>query len=303
MPGMDRWAAESRRLHSMSMPFLNEELMKGTPRFRGQDLRDPRLRRSTLDPKAIVFESRLGGGSDGFVWKVRFGDEGPFALKVFWDQVPPHEPGSYYSMQRECQNAAVFQMMEASLDVDPVLVYDQPMGRKDAIENYFSFCEENCCPNLLPNNAKPVTLPGVKYISTMPRLTKCHGWLKLRKDLWSGLPDDMQASHEDPSKVKKLMASHLDCIGIVYELIEDGESDAAAIEELDRFLWQAGFAFTIAPNLKDWKNGIMIDHAGIVHVRGYGWNEDDYMKRSVEEMLAESGARRHSRDEEPLGSK
>lgn len=206
-------------------------------------------------------------------------------------------------MQRECQNAAVFQMMEASLDVDPVLVYDQPMGRKDAIENYFSFCEENCCPNLLPNNAKPVTLPGVKYISTMPRLTKCHGWLKLRKDLWSGLPDDMQASHEDPSKVKRLMASHLDCIGIVYELIEDGESDAAAIEELDRFLWQAGFAFTIAPNLKDWKSGIMIDHAGIVHVRGYGWNEDDYMKRSVEEMLAESCARMHSREDEPLASK
>jgi hypothetical protein len=85
MPGMDRYAAESRRLQSMSMPFLNEELMKGTPRFRGQDLRDPRLRRSTLDPKAIVFESRLGGGSDGFVWKVRFGDEGPFALKVVSD--------------------------------------------------------------------------------------------------------------------------------------------------------------------------------------------------------------------------
>ena len=82
MPGMDRYAAESRRLQSMSMPFLNEELMKGPPRFRGKDLRDPRLRRSTLDPKTIVFESRLGGGSDGFVWKVRFGDEGPFALKV-----------------------------------------------------------------------------------------------------------------------------------------------------------------------------------------------------------------------------
>ncbi|KAL6881002.1 hypothetical protein J3F83DRAFT_710844 [Trichoderma novae-zelandiae] len=302
MPGMDRYAAESRRLQAMSMPFLNEELMKGPPRFRGQDLRDPRLRRSTLDPKTIVFEAQLGGGSDGYVWKVRFGDEGPFALKVFWDQVPPHAPGSYYSMQRECQNAAVFQMMEASLAVDPVLVYDHPMGKKDAIENYFSFCEENCAPGCIQTTPKEAALPGATYLSTMPRMAKCHGWLKLRKDLWSGLADGLQASHEDPSKVKRLMSSHMDCIGVVYELIEEGENDAAAIEDVDRFLWQAGFAYTIAPNMRDWKNGVLIDHAGIVHIRGYGWNEDDYMKKGVQQMLSELSDATDSPDDEPLGS-
>lgn len=81
-PPIDRYAAERRRLKAMSKPFLNDELMQGPPRFRGEDLRQPRLRRCTFDPKTIEFECRLGGGDDGFVWKVRINGLGPFALKV-----------------------------------------------------------------------------------------------------------------------------------------------------------------------------------------------------------------------------
>lgn len=84
-PPVDRYAAERRRLKAMSKPFLDDEFMEGPPRYRGSDYRQPRLRRSTFDPKTLVFESRLGGGDDGFVWKVRFGGEGPFAMKVVSD--------------------------------------------------------------------------------------------------------------------------------------------------------------------------------------------------------------------------
>lgn len=89
-PQIDRYAAERRRLKAMSKPFINDEFMEGRPRFRGSDYRQPRLRRSTFDPKTLVFESRLGGGDDGFVWKVRFDNEGPFAMKVVSDYPSPY---------------------------------------------------------------------------------------------------------------------------------------------------------------------------------------------------------------------
>ncbi|KAL7950365.1 hypothetical protein V8C42DRAFT_197163 [Trichoderma barbatum] len=284
---MDRYAAERRRLQSMSRPFLNDELMEGLPRFRGRDLKNPRLRRSTFDPKTLVFESRLGGGADGYVWKVRFGDEGPFALKVFWDQVPPNEVGTYYSMQRECQNAAVLQMMEASVATEPVLVYDRPVGKKDAIENYFAFCEENRVGKLGLESKTEMPPPGTRLITELPRMAKCYGWLKLHSDLWEELPISLQATHKEVSKVRKLIGSHMNCIAVVYELIEDGENDAATVEEVDNFLWHAGFAYTIVPHARNWKSGVLVDHAEIVHTRGYGWNEDDYMKRTAEQILTE----------------
>ncbi|RFU81618.1 hypothetical protein TARUN_566 [Trichoderma arundinaceum] len=287
MPPLDRYAAERRRLRTMSRPFLNDEFMEGPPRFRGADLKDPRLRRCTFDPKTIVFESRLGGGADGYVWKVRFGDEGPFALKVFWDQTPPREAGTYYSMQRECQNAAVLQMMEAAVACEPVLVYDRPSGRRDAIENYFAFCEENCLAEADWDDAEEMPPPGTRLISSIPRMTKCYGWLKLHSDLWMELPISLQASHKEVSKVRRLIQSHMNCIAIVYELIEEGENVPATVEEVDDFLWHAGFAYTMEPHARNWKGGVLVDHAEIVHTRGYGWNEDDYMKRTAEQILTE----------------
>ncbi|KAL7796523.1 hypothetical protein V8C37DRAFT_372050 [Trichoderma ceciliae] len=287
MPTLDRYAAERYRLRTMSKPFLNEEPMEGPPRYRGIDFKNPRLRRSTFDPKTIVFESRLGGGADGYVWKVRFGDGGPFALKVFWDQVPPSKDGTYYAMQRECQNAAVLQMMEASVASQPVVVYDRPEGKQDAMENYFSFCEENFTGKRGWAAAEEVPPPGTRFISTFPRMTKCYGWVKLRNDLWMELPASLQASHKDVGKVRRLVESHLDCIAVVYELVEQGENETCTVEEVDNFLWHAGFAYTVEPHAKNWRSGVLVDHAEIVHTRGFGWNEEDYMKRTAEQMLTE----------------
>lgn len=81
-PSMDRIVAEHIHQRAMSTIFLNEKLMKGPPRFREADLKDPRLRHCAFDPETIIFESRIGGGKDGYVWRVKFGDEGPFVLKV-----------------------------------------------------------------------------------------------------------------------------------------------------------------------------------------------------------------------------
>lgn len=190
-------------------------------------------------------------------------------------------------MQRECQNAAVLQMMKASVAVEPVLVYERPVGKKDAIENYFAFCEENCIGEHGWDAAKETPNEGTKLISALPRMAECYGWLKLHSDLWAELPVSLQASHKEFNKVRRLVASHMDCIAVVYELIEDGENDAATVEEVDDFLWHAGFAYTIEPHARNWKSGVLVDHAEIVHTRGFGWNEEDYMKRTADQILTE----------------
>ncbi|KAL7916147.1 hypothetical protein GGI35DRAFT_431922 [Trichoderma velutinum] len=187
-------------------------------------------------------------------------------------------------MQRECQNAAVLQMMEASVATEPVFVYDRPFGKVDALENYFAFCEENSVGKLrLDANAK-MPPPGTVLITELPRMAKCYGWLKLHSDLWEELPISLEATHEEAQRVKKFVGSHMNCIAVIYELIEDGKNDMASVGKVDNFLWYAGFAYTNEPHEKSWKSGVLVDHAEVVHTRGYGWNEEDYMDRSADQI-------------------
>jgi len=75
-------SAEKRRLRALAVPFMSEQPMVGPPNCTAKDLQTPQLRQCTFDLDTIVFEDRLGGGLDGYVWKVKFGDKGPYALKV-----------------------------------------------------------------------------------------------------------------------------------------------------------------------------------------------------------------------------
>ena len=57
--------------------------MVGPPRATAADFEMPRLRRSPFDLDDMVWEARVDGGMDGYVWKVRFaGAEGPRVIKV-----------------------------------------------------------------------------------------------------------------------------------------------------------------------------------------------------------------------------
>ncbi|RYP63239.1 hypothetical protein DL771_009364 [Monosporascus sp. 5C6A] len=90
----------------------------------------PRLRRCPFNLDSMVWEARVDGGVDGYVWKVRFGAQGPFVLKVFWDAEAVDIP-TYYAPQRECQNAALLQMMQTAVEQAaaasrPILVNRDP---------------------------------------------------------------------------------------------------------------------------------------------------------------------------------
>ena len=65
-------------------PFRRDDLLEGYPSCSAADLTLPQLRRSRLDAANIDWErsSLVGGGRDGYVWKVWFGEDGPYALKV-----------------------------------------------------------------------------------------------------------------------------------------------------------------------------------------------------------------------------
>ncbi|KAL6807587.1 hypothetical protein GGI42DRAFT_318396 [Trichoderma sp. SZMC 28013] len=189
-------------------------------------------------------------------------------------------------MQRECQTAAAIQMMGTAIANGAILIYDRPYGRMDAYQNYFSFTEENAIDKL--GLSVDSELPeGALLITDMPRMATCYGWIKFNSDILEGLSINMQATHDDPEKVRKLVGSHMDCIAIVYEFIEEGQNSMTQVGKVDNFLWYAGFAYANEPEEKSWRSSVLVDHSEIVHLRGYGWNEEDYMDRSAEQIITD----------------
>ncbi|KAL2016736.1 hypothetical protein VTK56DRAFT_3125 [Thermocarpiscus australiensis] len=79
-------------------PFYDEKSMVGPPSLSEKDFKLPLLRRCPFDLATVSWIARLGGGLDGFAWEVKFGDQGPFVLKVFWDTEPPMY-NFYYAAQ------------------------------------------------------------------------------------------------------------------------------------------------------------------------------------------------------------
>ncbi|SPO02451.1 uncharacterized protein DNG_05124 [Cephalotrichum gorgonifer] len=156
--------------------LIRNMINKGDASCTAADFRLPRLRRSRFDAADINWErsSLVGGGRDGYVWKVWFGEDGPYALKVFWD-AESSECDSYFALQRECQNIAILQMIEMQMKrAAPILVYANPATKEDAIYNLLAFADEQL--QKLP----PVRDVEMTPIPAFPRIAKCYGWLPFR---------------------------------------------------------------------------------------------------------------------------
>ncbi|KAH7113097.1 hypothetical protein EDB81DRAFT_862637 [Dactylonectria macrodidyma] len=268
---------------AMQVPFLDEKPMSGPPRCTAQDFDLPHLRRCIFDPNTMTWEDKLGGGLDGYVWKVWFGERGPFALKVFWDADPP-DFHHYYAPQRECQNAAILQMMEASIaqaavESTPIRVHANPRTQNEALNNLYAFSDEGRQAQSYPGSSK--TVP----IVSMPRTRECFGWLRLSGDMFCRLPLDLKAPSFKMSKIQRSMSSDRNYIALVYEYVEEGKNNKAVVEDVDRFFWLAGFGHTMSPSAKNWKSGVLVDLADIVHVGGYGWKEQLYKPRTADLIL------------------
>lgn len=181
----------------MKVPFCDDELMMGPPDCSLAAFKKPLLRQCPFDLATISWKAHLGGGGvDGYVWRVKFGDGGPFALKVV----------SRPSLVKESA---------CTSSLDCVCLYSH--------SHAISFG------------------------------TRSH----LR----------LNSFHFTPCSV--------------YEYIEEGENDEAAVKQTLEFLWLAGFSLDNSPMERNWKKGVLIDLADIVSPRGYGWEERIYRPMGV----------------------
>lgn len=64
--------------------FLDDRILDGPPSYSKSDFEKPRLRKCRFNVDDIDWEAStpLGGGLDGYSWKVFFGKEGPYVLKM-----------------------------------------------------------------------------------------------------------------------------------------------------------------------------------------------------------------------------
>ncbi|KAI0837693.1 hypothetical protein F5Y06DRAFT_62790 [Hypoxylon sp. FL0890] len=126
----------------LHVEFRSNELMQGPPNHSAEDFKQPRLQKCPFLLDTIKWESatKLGDGYNGCVWKAEFGNEGTFVLKVFWDTQPPRIRNGYFAPQRECQNAAILQMIKAVLKEGPVpLRHEHPETQAQAMANMLAF--------------------------------------------------------------------------------------------------------------------------------------------------------------------
>jgi hypothetical protein len=79
-------AFHKRRLRFQTVPFLDDTTMdeNGPTSWKVADFKVPRLRKCDFNLDSVDWERAviLGAGMDGLVWRVSFGDKGPFALKL-----------------------------------------------------------------------------------------------------------------------------------------------------------------------------------------------------------------------------
>lgn len=245
----------------------------------------------------MAWEQSLGGGSDGYSWKVRIGHE-HFVVKVvraattvsraarawltsgrqFYDTSPP-DWYCYWAIQRECQNAAVLQMIEAALaQSGPIQVCSDPRTHSDALDNLYSFSDESIAASIAPE-------PPCTSLVGMPRMRKCFGWLKVHGRMLSRLPSALRPQAYDVDRIRRGFG-YEEYFAIVYEFIDEEPNDAAVVEDVARFLWLTGFGHTMSPAGRNWKAGVLIDLSDVVYACGLGWNHRLYEPDTAEYILA-----------------
>ncbi|KAK3945400.1 hypothetical protein QBC46DRAFT_372129 [Diplogelasinospora grovesii] len=259
------------------VPFKDDTLMSDDPpSCAWADFETPRLRKCPFDLSTVSWKKAklLGYGMDGCVWRVNFGDQGPFAIKVFWDTKP--QMGYCYTVQRECQNNALLQMIEAALQAAPIRVNENPKEKQDALANLFSFSDEARQDGV--QHAKGSSL---REMPPFPRMAKCYGWLDFDRQEFRKMPQRIQVDRVHIGRdIRKFSEKDNSYIAIVYEYIEDGPNDPATVNEVSTFLWLAGFNYGASQRAENWKQGILVDHSDIVHPDGCGWSPGVYRLRN-----------------------
>ncbi|OAA59099.1 hypothetical protein SPI_06301 [Niveomyces insectorum RCEF 264] len=314
-----------QRIRSRHKPFLSNVVMGSRPlRCWRKDFSSPRLRKCAFDLASIDWtRSRpIGAGVDGHVWRVYFGDQGPFVLKA-----------------RECQNAAVLQMMKTNMDLlkkkranvakktegkygdgtaaaaasraYSIMIRPNPRTEEDAWMNQTSFCTEALqiqeqFPDGLPSKDSSTRVARPKLVpleDDMPRFPQCYGWVKMPQSWFENLPPGIRPGTYNFDGLRRSFEGYEEknnFIAVVYEYIRSGPhpptrsephgrlhawNDPKEVERVDRFLYLAGFGHAGTPLARNWKNNVLVDHSDIVLPRWYGWRPEWYGPYDAERIL------------------
>ncbi|KAI0097666.1 hypothetical protein GGR51DRAFT_540268 [Nemania sp. FL0031] len=281
-----RNVARQRARHA---DFRSNEPMQGPPNHRAEDFEQPRLRKCPFLLDTIKWKSatKLGDGYDGCAWKVEFGNEGTFVLKVFWDMQPPQTSYSYFAPQREGQNAAILQMIEAALEKGPVpLRYGHPETQAQAMANMLAF-------SVPQEEAQQQQAVGssLSILSCSPPIRRCYGWRDFDGDLIKRMPFRTKPQPRKWDKPPHNMSPGNIYHAIVYEYIPEDDNEPASIEAVLRFFHLIGFSFTCSPRIENWKGGILIDGSDVVYPGGIGWQVQYYGSPRVAAALLWSARR------------
>ncbi|KAK4241302.1 hypothetical protein C8A03DRAFT_12407 [Achaetomium macrosporum] len=237
----------------------------------------------------IVWERRLGGVVDGYVWKVKWADNGPFAMKVFWESESPPRL-QYWAFQRECQNAAILQMITAAVEQttesSPIRILSRPSTRGDALTNLYCFCDDG--RRNPPVEAGPATLA----VSSVPRFRKCYRWLKISgRDLKELDRGTLAPPILTIAEVQREILPDQEYFAIVYEYIPENGNDLAAVQSQIDFLCRTGFNFAPTPLRDNWKDSVLVDLSEIECPWQLGWSSASYSRgpRPGERELRDTG--------------
>ncbi|KAK8924323.1 hypothetical protein VCV18_004742 [Metarhizium anisopliae] len=278
-----------KALKMTSKPFLDDNIMdhESPPSCAKSDIKRPRLRKFPFDLDSISFVGGiypyrgrnvctgqgLDGGLDGYNWKIRVQNAGPtHVLKLLWDTEPwyPH----YFAPQRECQNVALLQAMEAAVaDAarpdnanGPILVNPEPKTWDEAYKNMLAFSNEARRQRI------GVQSHDLLSITSMPRMRKCYGWMQFTgEELIRRLPRRLFPPYVEVDKVVRSIDDEKLYTAVVYEFIEEAANEVDVVKSVMEFLWHAGFSY-LWPKADNWKAGVLVDLSDIVNPRSYGWN-------------------------------
>ncbi|KAI1761019.1 hypothetical protein GGR53DRAFT_522653 [Hypoxylon sp. FL1150] len=261
-PNTNRKSVTTWWENALSVPFLSQQSMAESLSCPAADFATPLLRECPFDLASIDWKRshRLAGGFDGHTWKIWLhGHDCPYAIKMFWDAEPPPGSRRYHAPQRECQNNAILQLMQAAVEKagsPPILINPNPKTKKDALQNTFMFSQEGREAGLSNTDFEPMV------ISWIPRMRECYGWVKINRSTVNTWPRNARPESMNMERIIRTVSPDKDHVAVLYEYIDETENgnDSAV-------------------------NGVLVDYSDIVHVGGYGWHHKFYGPRKADKIL------------------
>ncbi|EGY20899.1 uncharacterized protein VDAG_02423 [Verticillium dahliae VdLs.17] len=216
-------------------PFLDFRPITDKPDLQWENFRQPLLKKSPLLTE-IEYQCQLGFGVDGIVWKVEIEGKA-YALKVFWDNTPPSGT-RYWAVQRECQNAALLEMIRNAINTSdqPVCLHPKPQTHADAVANLRVFSIEG--------RQRFRNTPGAIEYSSAPRFRQCMGWASIRGSHLLALDNNIRPCRPVFNGIQREIRREEHYYAIIYEFIPvqsatllTGDTQQSQLD----LLWLAGF--------------------------------------------------------------